>query len=131
MADKQKNVIITKKAREKMVAARAGDTPLSIIEKMVFGDQGCLEDGTVKAPTSDQTGLTHQIFEKAIDSHQILENKTTCRYVCKLTEAECADQKISEIGLEDHDGDIVAIKTFLPKGKDSDIEMTFYLDDVF
>lgn len=48
-----------------------------------------------------------------------------------LSESELAGEDISEIGLYDSAGDIVCIKTFTKKGKDSDIEMTYTLDDVF
>ena len=53
------------------------------------------------------------------------------RYTVTLSETELADENISEIGLYDAAGDIVAIKNFKAKGKDSDMEMTFMLDDIF
>lgn len=126
----EKNVIITEKARIKMVKARAGDIDLPKIKKMVFGSGGVDAQGAVVPPGIGQTALTAQIFEKDIESHTY-PVETTCRYICTLSEADCAEQSISEIALKDADGDLVAIKTFLPKGKDGDLEMTFYLDDIF
>jgi len=48
-----------------------------------------------------------------------------------LSESELAGAYISEVGLYDAAGDIVCIKNFTAKGKDSDIEMTYTVDDVF
>lgn len=129
MADKQKNVIITRKARENLVRARAGDIDLPPITKMAFGNGGA-EGGEPVPPTEDQTGLKGEIFQKDVDWHDY-PVPTTCRYVCRLTEEECAGESISEIGLVDSEGSVLAIKTFSPKGKDDDIEMTFTLDDIF
>lgn len=133
MAEAQKNVLITLAARKKMCKARAQGGEFPKITKMAFGDGGCDEDGTVKTPTPEQTDLKSRIAEldKTIEKAEIQENGTTCRYTCKLGESDGAGKKISEIALVDSDNDVVAIKNFLPKGKDGDIEMTFYLDDIF
>lgn len=125
-----KNVIITKKAREKLVKARAGAISLPAVVGMVFGNGGTDTDGAVVPPTESQETLTHEIFRKEIDGYSFPED-TTCRYVCTLSDTELAGESLSEVGLYDAEGDIVCIKTFLPKGKDSDLEMTFTLDDIF
>ena len=49
----------------------------------------------------------------------------------RLSKAELANQNISEQGLFDADGDLVAYKTFLPKGKDDDMEFIFDMDEIF
>ncbi len=127
MAD---NVIITKKARENMVKARAGAITLPPIEGMAFGNGGVDSSGDVMVPCNDQASLASELFRKEIKNYTFTED-TTCRYECTLTEAELAGEDISEIGLYDTNGDIVCIKNFKAKGKDSDMEMTFLLDDVF
>ena len=48
--EKNKNVVITKKAREKLVKARAGDLTLPKIAGMAFGNGGVDADGTVIPP---------------------------------------------------------------------------------
>ena len=53
------------------------------------------------------------------------------RYECTLENDELVGQYISELALYDEDGDLVAIKNFLRKGKDSDLEMVFQMDDEF
>ncbi len=127
MAD---NVIITKKARENMVKARAGALVLPKITGMAFGNGGVDAGGNVITPQEDQTGLANELYRKEINSFEFVED-TTCRYKCTLTEPELAGEDISEIGLYDENGDIACIKNFKSKGKDSDMEMTFTLDDVF
>ncbi len=124
------NVIITKKARENMVKARAGALALPKITGMAFGNGGVDEAGAVIKPAEDQAGLASELFRKEINGFEFVED-TTCRYTCTLTEPELAGEDISEVGLYDENGDIACIKNFKTKGKDGDMEMTFTLDDVF
>lgn len=128
--EKNKNVIITKKSREKLVKARAGAIQLPKIVGMVFGDGGVDASGNVIPPTESQNGLTNEIFRKELDGYSFPAD-TTCRYECTLTESELAGEEISEIGLYDSEGDVVCIKTFKRKGKDDDVEQTYTLDDIF
>lgn len=125
-----KNVVITKKARENLVKARAGAIELPKIVGMAFGNGGAGEDGTVIAPTEDQAALTNELYRKEVDGYEFVGD-TTCRYECTLSETELAGEDISEIGLYDANGDIICIKTFTAKGKDDDLEMTFTIDDIF
>lgn len=124
------NVIITKKARENMVKARAGALDLPKIAGMVFGNGGVDADGSVITPQGDQAELVNELYRKEINGFEFTED-TTCRYTCTLTEPELAGEDISEVGLYDENGDIACIKNFKTKGKDGDMEMTFTLDDVF
>lgn len=128
--EKNKNVIITKKSREKLVKARAGAIQLPKIVGMVFGDGGVDASGNVIPPTESQSGLTNEIFRKELDGYSFPAD-TICRYECTLTESELAGEEISEIGLYDSEGDVVCIKTFKRKGKDDDVEQTYTLDDIF
>lgn len=130
MSETNKNVVITRKSREKLVKSRAGAIHLPKIVGMAFGDGGVNVDGTVIPPTESQGELTNEIFRKEIDGHSF-PAETTCRYECTLAEAELAGESISEVALYDEEGDIVAIKTFKAKGKDADLEMTFQIDDIF
>ena len=130
MSDTNKNVVITKTARKKLVMARAGDITLPVIIGMAFGDGGVDSEGTVIPPTDDQLVLRNEFFRKAISGHTY-PSDTTCRYECTLALDECVGKEISEIGLFDADGDIVGIKCFTRKGKDDDVEQTYWLDDIF
>lgn len=122
--------VTTNISREKMVKARAGEIVLSPISQMAFGRGGVDELGNVKQPLATQTALNDEISRKAIESYSF-PVATTCRYVCRLLRGELPDEEISEIALVDLEGDVVAIKNFKAKGKDSDIEMIFELDDEF
>ncbi|MCI8821523.1 MAG: hypothetical protein HFI15_03210 [Lachnospiraceae bacterium] len=124
------DAVITLKARKKMVQARAGAITLPPIVGMVFGTGGVDEAGMPVAPSGSDEGLKQEIFRKELDSYTFTDD-TTCRYLCTLEVGECDNEEISEIGLYDSEGDITAIKTFKKKGKDSDLEMTFRIDDIF
>ena len=87
--EKNKNVIITKKSREKLVKARAGAIQLPKIVGMVFGDGGVDASGNVIPPTESQSGLTNEIFRKELDGYSFPAD-TTCRYECTLTDSELA-----------------------------------------
>lgn len=128
--EKNKNAVITKVAREKMVKARAGAITLPKVVGMAFGNGGVDATGTVIPPTESQSELFNEIFRKKIDGYSFPED-TTCRYECTLEESELAGEEISEIGLYDENGDIICIKTFMRKGKDDDVEQTYSLDDIF
>ena len=130
MNDKSQNVVITKAARQKLVHARAGAIELPKIVGMAFGNGGVDADGNIIAPGEGQNILVNELYRKPVDGYSFPDD-TTCRYECTLTEQELAGEEISEIGLYDEDGDILCIKTFTSKGKDSDLEMSFTLDDTF
>lgn len=124
------NAVITKLRRKKLVMASAGEISLPKIVGMVFGDGGVDDLGAVIPPSVDQTELNNELHRQEIDSYTFPDD-TTCRYKCTLSEFMLPNAEISEIGLYDEDGDIVCIKSFLKKGKDSDFEMVFVLDDMF
>lgn len=113
-----------------MVKARAGVVELPPIVGMAFGTGGVDSDGNPVQPLVSDEGLKNEVFRKAVDSYEFIDD-TTCRYFCTLAADECVDQEINELGLYDADGDIIAIKTFRSKGKDADLEMTFRIDDIF
>lgn len=122
--------IVTKTAREKMIKARAGEITLPAISGMAFGNGGVDSGGNVINPSTEQMELNSELLRKPVDGH-IFISDTSCRYHCTLLENELAGESISEIGLYDTEGDLIAIKNFSPKGKDDDLEMTFNIDDTF
>ncbi len=126
----QQNVVITPIRRQNLVQASAGDVTLPTIVGMAFGDGGVDGNGDVITPTDTQSTLNNELLRKAAASHTF-PTTTSCRYTCVLDEADLAGENISEIGLYDSAGNIVAIKNFPSKGKGSDEKMTFTLDDTF
>lgn len=122
--------VVTIKAKEKMLKARAGVQPLPKIVGMAFGDGGVTAEGVVIPPTEEQIALKNELLRKEIDGYVAVSN-TCYRYTCTLGETELANEKISEVALYDADGDLVAIKNCLAKGKDDDAVMIFEIDDIF
>ena len=122
--------VVTTQAKRKMVRARAGIAALPKIVGMAFGDGGVDTGGIVKPHSADQNTLHHELLRKEVDGYEVVSD-TKIRYRCTLTKSELANTYISEIGLYDADGDMVALKAFLKKGKDEDIECIFECDDTF
>ena len=126
------NSVTTVIGRKKLCKAHAGLISLPKISKMVWGDGGVGSDGELIIPTGEETDLYNRLLEKNIESVSFVnEDETTARYIGRLEKAELAGKYISELGLVDADGDLVVIRTFLPKGKDGDIKMAFDIDEIF
>lgn len=115
-------------AKKKMLLARAGQQELPQITKMAFGIGGVNVAGEVLEPSEGQQELGEEVYRKDIDKFEIISD-TQIKYYCTLDENELVDKDISEIALVDADGDLVTIKNFKAKGKDSDFEMTFKIND--
>lgn len=122
---------VTIKAKKKMLQARAGIiNQLPTITKMAFGDGGVDSGGTVIDHDPSDNALYNELLRKNIDGYEVISD-TRIRYSVTLSENELADTYISECGLIDSDNDFVALKSFLKKGKDSDVTVVFECDDVF
>lgn len=122
--------VMTKIGRQKLCKAHAGDLPLPKIKQMAIGDGGVDESGAVIPVTGNETALKSQLFIKDVDSH-IYPVDTTCRYSLRIGKEELKNKYLSEQGLIDEDGDLIAYKTFMPKGKDDDMEFVFEMDEIF
>lgn len=125
--------VITKIGRKKICMAHAGDITLPKIVKMAFGDGGVDAQGIEKKPTGNETGLFNELLQKEIKKRVYKEgtDKTTCQYYAELEVGECTGAYISEIGLIDEEGDLIAIRTLLKMGKTEDIPLEFNMDEVF
>jgi len=121
---------VTTKAKNNMVMARSGDVQLAIIEGMAFGDGGVDSNDRVKPHSEDQNALHHELLRKKVDGHTVISD-TAVRYYCTLEKDELAGKYISEVGLYDTNGNMVAMKAFLKKGKDDDVPTTYECDDTF
>ena len=73
---KNRNVIITKKSREKLVKARAGAITLPRIVGMAFGDGGIDSDGNVISPAEEQIELANELYRKAINGYTFPDRKS-------------------------------------------------------
>ena len=127
------------------------------ITHIAFGDGGLGEDGQPLQPDGMQTELNHEIGRYEIDSvvNPPLDGEgvapempdtdmarelaggvpgrleTTNRYTVTIPEGDLNGKSISEMALVDAAGMLAAVKNFLPKGKDEDVQFTFQFDDVF
>ena len=124
------DAVVTKIARNKMLRARAGEISLPKITGFAFGDGGVDSSGNVLTPDTNQNTLNSELLRKEIDGYTMLSD-TTCRYECTLENEELAGESISEMALYDAEGDLVAIKNCMPKGKDNDFEIKFEIVDCF
>ena len=112
--------------------AHSGHAELPKITKMAWGDGGVDESGEPKATTGNEVGLYNKLLEKEIEGHTYTnEEQTTCRYSGTLESGELTGKEISEMGLLDEDGDLIAYRTFRRKGKDEDIPQTYDMDEIF
>lgn len=131
MADTS-NGVITVTGRKKFCKAHAGDLTLPVIMHMAWGDGGVDENGQPKGTTGSEIGLYSELLKKPIEIHSYAnEEETTCRYTATLEKGELTGKEISEMGLFDSDGDLVAYRTFMRKGKDADIPQIYDMDEIF
>ena len=124
----KRKAITTDSAKKKMLLARAGKQDLSPITTMVFGSGGVTVDGEVLEPKEGQEQLNQEIYRKDIDTVEVVSD-TEIKYHCTLEESELAGEEISEIAVAGSDGDLVAIKNFMAKGKDGDFKLVFKIND--
>lgn len=120
--------VTTTVAKKKILLARAGDATLPKIVKMAFGNGGVTSGGVIIEPTEEQTDLNSEIGRYDITNHEVISD-TQVKYCCRLRESTLAGKEISEMALVDEDGDLVTIKNFAAKGKDSDFVFTFAVND--
>lgn len=123
--------IITETGRRKLARSHAGEISLPPIAQMGFGSGGVV-NGAVIDVTGLETRLKTELLKKDIGSRSLVAGSiATMRYVSKLDYSELPGTVISEVGLFDTEGDLVAYKTFLPKSKDEDMEFIFSIEVVF
>lgn len=124
--------VITAVGRKKLCMALAGDALLPVIAKMAWGDGGVDSDGQPLGATGNEVGLYNELLVKDVESHEYInEEHTTCRYAATLEANELSGEEISEMGLYDADGDLIAYRNFLRKGKDADIPQIYKMDTIF
>lgn len=124
--------VITVTGRRKICKAHAGDGTLPVITKMAWGDGGVDENGVPKLATGNEVGLYNELLKTDIEKHEYANaEETACRYTATLEKGEQTGKEISEMGLFDADGDLIAYRTFMRKGKDEDIPQIYDMDEIF
>lgn len=123
------NSIITIKAKEKIIKARANVAPVPVITGMAFGSGGA-NGNDIIAPNIDATALNNELLRKSVETITQVSSMAY-KYKCTLTSTDIPGASISEIALYDSEGDLVCIRHFLPKVKDADIDLVFEMIDTF
>ncbi|MBY0052990.1 phage tail protein [Brevibacillus agri] len=125
------NSVTTTKAREKFAKAHAGDAPLPKVSQVGWGTGG--HDPVTRepiAPDGSVNVIPGEVVRKDIDGHSFPVS-TTLRLAVSATFAETGSVEISCCGLYDADGDLVAWKTFKPKGMDAETTLEIDWDEQF
>lgn len=124
--------VITVTGRKKICKAHAGDITLPVLARIAWGDGGVDGNGVPKMATGNEIALYGELLKKDIEKHvYVNEDETTCRFTATLEKGELTGKEISEMGLFDADGDLIAYRTFMRKGKDADIPQIYDMDEIF
>lgn len=121
--------VITCISRKKLAEARAGSISLPIVAGIALGD-GAEVDGVIRVPSPEDVSLNNELIRKPYISCTKLTD-SSYRYRIDLEKDELGGKIINEAALYDADGDLIAIRSFAGKPKDSDMEMGFEFDDIF
>lgn len=123
--------VVTNTAKAKMVKVRAGMIDnLPKIVGIAFGD-GAKTGTAYRTPLPTDTSLQNELLRQEVDSAVLQDDGISVLYTCVLAKGTLAGKSINELALYDNDGDLVAIKSFTDKGKDSDMEMGFSVLDKY
>ncbi|EOS24127.1 hypothetical protein C806_02169 [Lachnospiraceae bacterium 3-1] len=123
------NSVITVIARKKMALARKGEIRLPCIAGIALGDGGEV-DGEIRTPLPENITLFNEIIRKPYAVCNKI-SEISYRYRIDLAREELAGKTINEMALYDEEGDLLAIRTFVGKPKEDDMEMGFEFDDIF
>lgn len=123
--------VITRARRVNLAKiTRGAVTTIPKITHIAFGSGGVDEDGQPIQPLETMTALNNEVARYEIDKVET-PVETTNRYTVTIPETDLNGVNINEMALVDEDGVLAAVKTFLNKGKDGDVEFTFQFDDEF
>ncbi len=105
--------------RRRLASAMAGGPPIAEAAYMAFGDGGHSADLTAITPSREQVALNHEVLRKPlIEVSQEDPFSITGRGLIEAS--ELVGISISEAALVDANGEIIGIKNFAPKVKESD-----------
>lgn len=105
--------------RQRLAKHMADNSSLPPVAFIAFGDGGHNPDLTPKAPLATATALTHEVLRKPLASIT-QEDGFSVTGKGVVESAELVGARISEAALLDASGQLVGLKTFAPKLKESD-----------
>ena len=121
---------ITNKRMELLAAASRGESTLAAITHIAFGDGGADSSGRPLTPDPAQEQLNNELGRYAIDEAESPVFNVS-RFTATIPVGELAGAEISEAGLYDADGNLVAVKNMAPRTKDGDLQLVYSFDDEF
>lgn len=111
---------VTANAYRKRVAKHMADgSVLPPIAFIAFGDGGHNADLSPKAPNADASGLVRELLRKPLAAI-VQEDLFSVTGVGSVEKPELNGARISEAALLDSAGNLVGLKNFAPKVKESD-----------
>lgn len=120
-------MIITTACKVDIAKARANEAAMPQITHISVGTGG-LTSGVPRTPAPGETALVTETLKKAVT--YLGRTGSQNQYKIELDATECNGQALSEMGVWSGTT-LVAIDTFLPKNKDSNMTMTFdYVEEI-
>ncbi len=120
-------MIITTACKVDIAKARASEISMPQITHISVGTGG-MSGGSPRTPLPSETALVAETLKKAVT--YVGRTGSLNEYKIDLDATECNGQAISEMGVW-CGTTLVAIDTFLPKNKDSNMVMTFdYAEEI-
>ncbi len=118
------NEVTTTQGKIDLARARAGEIPIPKIAYIALGTGGHEPGDPTKPvpPSPDQLALENEILRKPVS---IERTGNVNRYWIELGKDEANGQVITEEGLIDENGTLVAVKTFGGKTKEIDTTLVF------
>lgn len=105
--------------RRRMAAAMAGGAPVKPPHYVAFGDGGHTEDRKAKPASADALGLANELIRKPVGPLS-QEDPYSVTAVGRLEKADLVGVDVSEAALLDEDGNLIGLRNFRPKPKESD-----------
>ena len=121
------DAVLLNQAKTKMLRMRAYGSDGWKITHFAFGTG--LENGQQYTPSADRTQLVHEVCRTEVVNREWLSD-STLQFTGAIGSAQVVNEYITEVALVDSDGDLVCIKTFPKKLKQSGSEMVFKIDDI-
>ena len=121
------DAVLLNQAKTKMLRMRAYGSDGWKITHFAFGTG--LENGQQYTPSADRMQLVHEVCRTEVVNREWLSD-STLQFTGAIGSAQAVNEYITEVALVDSDGDLVCIKTFPKKLKQSGSEMVFKIDDI-
>jgi hypothetical protein len=124
------NSVTTDLARGIFAKAHGEGLPVPQITTVAWGTGGVDASGNVLVPSGTLTAVPGEVIQKPIESYSY-PIPTTARFTVKLSTTEANGNEISSCGLYDSAGNLIAVKNFSRKAKDSETELVVTWDEEF